>query len=54
MTPSDLSDEDYIALGDFRHALLQFQVFSGNGAAVQGLTPQQHQALLAIRDFASL
>jgi len=40
---------DYGALADFRHALRQFMVFSEDRAAEHGLTPQQHQALLAIR-----
>jgi DNA-binding MarR family transcriptional regulator len=49
MTAPELTDEDYAALADFRHALRQFQAFSEDRAVVQGLTPQQHQALLAIR-----
>jgi DNA-binding MarR family transcriptional regulator len=40
---------DYVALADFRHALRLFLVFSERRAAEQGLTAQQHQALLAIR-----
>lgn len=40
---------DYAALADFRHALRLFLVFSERHAAEQGLTAQQHQALLAIR-----
>ncbi|NYT40146.1 MarR family transcriptional regulator [Sphingomonas sp. R-74633] len=40
---------DYPALADFRHALRLFLVFSESRAAEQGLTAQQHQALLAIR-----
>ncbi|MDE1918129.1 MAG: MarR family transcriptional regulator [Sphingomonadales bacterium] len=49
MTAPDLTDEDYAALADFRNALRQFQAFSEDKATAQGLTPQQHQALLAIR-----
>lgn len=45
----DLADEDYTALADFRHALRQFLAFSEQAATGCGLTPQQHQALLAIR-----
>jgi DNA-binding MarR family transcriptional regulator len=45
----DLADEDYTALADFRHALRQFLAFSEQAATTCGLTPQQHQALLAIR-----
>lgn len=44
-----LSDSDYAALAEFRHALRRFQAFSEAEAAGVGLTPQQHQALLAIR-----
>ncbi|WP_176597939.1 MULTISPECIES: MarR family winged helix-turn-helix transcriptional regulator [Sphingobium] len=44
-----LNDEDYAALAEFRFALRQFQAFSSERAAQMGLTPQQHQALLALR-----
>ncbi|MGE3745051.1 MAG: MarR family winged helix-turn-helix transcriptional regulator [Sphingomonadaceae bacterium] len=44
-----LDDVDYVAMADFRHALRRFQAFSEARAAEVGLTPQQHQALLAIR-----
>ncbi|MBW8785759.1 MAG: MarR family transcriptional regulator [Novosphingobium sp.] len=46
---SELTDGDYAMLADFRHELRQFQAFSEDQAAGFGLTPQQHQALLAIR-----
>lgn len=46
---ASLTDDDYVALADFRHALRQFLAFSEGRAAECGLTPQQHQALLAIR-----
>lgn len=46
---SDLADADYAALADFRHALRRFLAFSEDAATGCGLTPQQHQALLAIR-----
>lgn len=52
LTPP-LSDADYSALADFRCALRRFQAFSETCAAEQGLTPQQHQALLAIRAAAN-
>jgi DNA-binding MarR family transcriptional regulator len=45
----ELTDADYVALADFRHTLRQFLAFSEGRAAECGLTPQQHQALLAIR-----
>jgi DNA-binding MarR family transcriptional regulator len=39
---------DYQALSDFRYALRRFLAFSGDAARNVGLTPQQHQALLAL------
>lgn len=47
------TDAEYAALADFRHALRQFQAFSEEQVAKFGLTPQQHQTLLAIRGVAS-
>ncbi len=44
-----LHDSDYAALADFRAALRSFTAFSETKAAEVGLTPRQHQALLAIR-----
>ena len=44
-----LTEEDYRALADFRHEIRRFQAFSEAHASKVGLTPQQHQALLAIR-----
>jgi DNA-binding MarR family transcriptional regulator len=40
---------DYMALADFRRALREFEAFSEAAARTAGLTPQQHQAILAIR-----
>ena len=48
-TSTPLVDADYAALADFRYALRKFMAFSEDRAAEHGLTPQQHQALLAIR-----
>lgn len=48
-TPPDLRDSDYAALADFRAALRGFLAFSEAKAGEVGLTPQHHQALLAIR-----
>ena len=48
-----LTDADYVTLADFRHTLRQFLAFSESRAAEFGLTPQQHQALLAIRGAAA-
>jgi len=44
-----LDDADYEALEEFRHTIRRFLAFSEAHAARVGLTPQQHQALLAIR-----
>lgn len=52
-TRRKLTDADYAALADFRHLLRQFLAFSEGRAAEFGLTPQQHQALLAIRGAGS-
>lgn len=44
-----MTDADYRGLAEFRHALREFLAFSEKAAARAGLTPAQHQALLAIR-----
>lgn len=49
VSTKSLSDKDYIALADFRYAIRRFMAFSEEKAGEVGLTPQQHQALLAIR-----
>jgi DNA-binding MarR family transcriptional regulator len=46
-----LSDTDYRALAEFRYLLRQFLAFSETAAQKEGLAPQQHQALLAIKGF---
>jgi DNA-binding MarR family transcriptional regulator len=51
--------EDYVALAAFRKALRRFIRFAEVGAKEVGLTPQQHQVLLAVqghidRDWASV
>ena len=48
MDPMRQQDPDYAALARFRHALRKFLAFSEEAAAAEGLTSQQHQALLAI------
>ncbi|EJT01802.1 helix-turn-helix domain-containing protein [Rhizobium sp. CCGE 510] len=48
-TVPTLRQEDYEALADLRFALRQFMDFSASAAQVEGLPPQQHQALLAIK-----
>ncbi len=44
---------DYQALARFRYQLRRFLSFSETAANKAGLTPQQHQALLAIKGFSS-
>ena len=47
-----LQDSEYAALADFRAALRGFLAFSEARAGEVGLSPRQHQALLAIRGAA--
>jgi DNA-binding MarR family transcriptional regulator len=49
--PRPISKADYEALAEFRHALRRFLDFSQGAARAAGLTPQQHQALLAIKGY---
>jgi DNA-binding MarR family transcriptional regulator len=44
-----LKPADFVALARLRYALRQFTAFSEAAATERGLTPQQHQALLAIK-----
>ena len=46
-----VSRRDYEMLAAFRYSLRQFLRFSEQAADAAGLTPQQHQALLAIKGF---
>jgi DNA-binding MarR family transcriptional regulator len=50
--PRTLTDADYRQLAEFRYVLRQFLAFSESAAHHAGLTPQHHQALLAIRGYA--
>jgi DNA-binding MarR family transcriptional regulator len=47
--PQALAKADYEALAAFRLALRRFLAFSEAAVREQGVTPQQHQALLAIK-----
>lgn len=47
--PDHLTDAEYRALAEFRHALRVFLRFSEDAARAEGLTPNQHQLLLAVR-----
>ena len=44
-----LKDSDYASLARFRYELRKFGRYSERAAGEAGLTPRQHQALLAIR-----
>ena len=46
-----ISQAEYAALAKFRYTLRQFLDFSSSAAVQEGLPPQQHQALLAIKGF---
>jgi len=46
-----LDKAQYETLAEFRYALRQFIHFSESAALAAGITPQQHQALLAIKGF---
>ncbi len=50
-TPNSLSQADYEALAEFRYLIRCFLEFSQDAARQMGLTPRQHQALLAIKGF---
>lgn len=47
--PRALAKSDYVALSRFRTILREFLRFSEGAARAAGLTPQQHQLLLAVR-----
>lgn len=49
--PEKLNKAQYETLAAFRYALRKFIHFSETAAQAAGITPQQHQALLAIRGF---
>lgn len=49
--PPQLAPRHYELLAELRYALRRFLHFSAEAAADVGLTPQQHQALLAIKGF---
>jgi len=44
-----LQPADFAVLADFRHELRRFALYGEAEAQAQGLAPQQHQALLAIK-----
>jgi DNA-binding MarR family transcriptional regulator len=46
-----VTDSDYRALARFRYGLRVFMRFSEDAARAAGITPNQHQLLLAVRGF---
>lgn len=46
-----MTKKEYELLSSFRHALKRFLKFSEEAASEVGLTPNQHQALLAIKGY---
>lgn len=48
---TSVSKAEYEALAAFRYGLRQFLRFSESAARDQGITPQQHQLLLAVKGF---
>jgi len=51
MPQSKPTQADYTALAEFRYLLRCFLEFSENAAKQAGLTPRQHQAILAIKGY---
>src|ERR1039458_295077 len=51
MPRAGIAKSHYEVLAALRHALRRFLGFSQEAASGAGLTPQQHQALLAIKGF---
>jgi DNA-binding MarR family transcriptional regulator len=51
MQQSELTKEDYEELAEFRYRLRKFERFSENAARNIGVTPSQHQLLLAIKGY---
>jgi len=49
--PGAVSDSDYRSLAQFRHALRVFQRFSEDAARDAGVTPAQHQLMLAVKGW---
>ncbi|NMP24578.1 MarR family winged helix-turn-helix transcriptional regulator [Sulfobacillus harzensis] len=48
---NSVTEEEYRALAEFRYGLRKFLRFSEAAARKHGITPQQHQLLLAIKGF---
>lgn len=50
-TPKPVTMSEYTALAEFRYGLRKFLRFSEEAAKAHGLTPQQHQLLLAVKGY---
>lgn len=48
-----IAKAEYEAIAAFRYAIRRFQRFSEQAARHEGITPQQHQLLLAIKGYPS-
>ncbi len=46
-----ISKSEFEAIADFRYAIRRFLRFSEQAAREEGITPQQHQLLLAVKGF---
>lgn len=51
MAGRPIARRDYVALARFRRALRVFQRFSENAAREAGITPAQHQLMLAVKGW---
>jgi DNA-binding MarR family transcriptional regulator len=49
VSTEDLTSDDFRALAEFRHQIRAFLHFSEDAARAEGLSPQQHQLLLALK-----
>ena len=51
MSSRPISRREYVTLAEFRHALRVFQRFSEDAARSAGVTPAQHQLVLAVKGW---
>lgn len=51
MSRGPISRQEYVALAEFRYALRVFQRFSEDAARTAGVTPAQHQLVLAVKGW---
>ena len=54
MSRAEMEERDYRALANFRYALRVFLHFSEESARRAGLTPAQHQLLLAVKGWGGM